>query len=219
MGTPPSEVGHEAQATLHRVALTRPFYLGRTEVTQGQWQAVMDSNPSAFRDCGVDCPVENVNYDEIADFLARLSRRSDLVYRLPTEAEWEYACRAGTSTPFSTGDNLTTDQANYAGDFPYPGFPEGVDRARTAPVASFPAKPWGFYDLHGNVWEWVEDFQCPYPEGPATGPLGICDSDRRVIRGGSWAFNADSARCGLRYTHRPHDRGPSLGFRVAFDAG
>lgn len=217
MGTSEDEIGHEAQEVLHRVEITKPFYLGRTEVTQRQWRAVMGSNPSAFQGCGLDCPVENVSFDEIDDFLARLSNRSGVFYRLPTEAEWEYACRAGTSTPFSTGENLSTDQANYAGDFPYPGFPEGIDREQTLAVASFRPNAWGFHDLHGNVWEWVQDFHCAYSAEPTTDPLATCDSELRVIRGGSWAFNADSSRCGLRYTHRPEDRGPSLGFRVAQD--
>jgi len=217
MGTPDSEVGHEAQERLHRVALTRPFYLARTEITQSQWMAVMSSNPSAFPECGPACPLENVNFHAIQEFIEKLSQLSGVRYRLPTEAEWEYACRAGTLTPFATGANLTTDQANYAGDFPYSGFPEGIDRQRPLPVASFPPNPWGFHDLHGNIWEWVQDDHCPYPEGSVEDPVGKCGSELKVIRGGSWAFNADSARCGLRYTHRPRDKGPSLGFRVARD--
>jgi formylglycine-generating enzyme required for sulfatase activity len=217
MGTPPSEVGREGQERLHRVQLTRSFYLSRTEVTQGQWIAVMGSNPSAFPDCGPDCPLENANLFAVEEFITRLSNLSGARYRLPTEAEWEYACRAGTQTPFSTGANLTTDQANYAGDFPYPGYPPGVDRARPTPVGSFPPNPRGFHDLHGNVWEWVQDEHCPYPEGPVTDPIAVCNAEFRVIRGGSWAFNADSARCGLRYTHRPQHKGHSLGFRVALD--
>jgi formylglycine-generating enzyme required for sulfatase activity len=218
MGTPPSEVGREAQERLHRVHLTRSFYLGRTEVTQAQWIAVMGSNPSAFADCGGDCPLENANLHAVEEFIGRLSKLSGVQYRLPTEAEWEYACRAGTRTPFSTGKNLTTDQSNYAGDFPYPGYPPGIDRGQPTPVGTFAPNPWDFHDLHGNVWEWVRDEHCSYPEGPATDPKAKCGTELRVIRGGSWAFNADSARCGLRYTHRPQDKGHSLGFRVAADA-
>jgi formylglycine-generating enzyme required for sulfatase activity len=214
MGSPESESGHEAVEVLHRVRLSRPIYLGRYEVTQGQWLQVMGSRPSHFADCGADCPVENVNAFEVEEFLARLRALGGRRFRLPTEAEWEYACRAGTTTPFSTGANLTTGQANYDGRYPYPGFPVGDFLDRPAPVGSYPPNPWGLFDLHGNVWEWCQDDFCPYPADGATDPLGTCSSGLRVIRGGSWTFNADSSRCAVRYTHRPQDRGPSLGFRV-----
>ncbi|MBI3449359.1 MAG: formylglycine-generating enzyme family protein [Acidobacteria bacterium] len=201
MGTPRSEPGREAQELQHDVTLTRPFYLGRTEVTQAQWALVMGSNPSAFQDCGPSCPVETVSAIRIDTFLARLDDLAGVRFRLPSEAEWEYSCRAGTRTAFATGEKLDTTQA-------------GFDRARPSPVASFPPNAWGLFDMHGNVWEWTGDEICPYPEGPSVDPVGRCASDRRVIRGGSWAFGADSARCGLRYTHHPEDSGYSLGFRL-----
>ncbi len=214
MGSPTGERGREPQEVLHRVQLTKPFYLGRYEVTQGQWQAVMGGNPSRFRECGSDCPVEDVSWHQAREFLELLGEASGERFRLPTEAEWEYACRAGTSTPFSMGEDLSSDDANYDGDPALAGWPPGLDRGRTTPVGTFAANPWGFHDLHGNVWEWTEDWHCAYPSGPIVDPVGDCEGGLRVIRGGSWHFGPDSARCALRYTHRPGDIGPSLGFRV-----
>jgi formylglycine-generating enzyme required for sulfatase activity len=218
MGSGPEEPGSVAEAadeTPHEVVLSHGFWIGRTEVTQEQWQEVMGSNPSQFPSCGPKCPVETVSYDDIQQFLARLERRSPgSRFRLPTEAEWEYACRAGTTTPFSTGRNLTTAQANYDGRYPYQGFPRGRFPGHPVPVASYPPNPWGLYDMHGNVWEWCEDWYGPYPQGQVTDPRGAVAGARRVIRGGSWYFNADSSRCALRYTHAPSDSGFSLGFRL-----
>jgi formylglycine-generating enzyme required for sulfatase activity len=220
MGSPATEPMREVQELLHAVRLSRPFYLGATEVTQEQWERVLGvgHRPSGAATCGARCPVENVSFDEVQDFLRRLNAKASGRFRLPTEAEWEYACRAGTTTPFATGSSLTTDEANFHGGHPYPGGKAGPYRGSPTPVGSFPPNAWGLFDMHGNVWEWCEDRYCPYVTGPATDPLGGCDSKLRVIRGGSFAFGADSARCALRYTHPPQDRGPSLGFRVARDA-
>jgi len=217
MGTPAGEVGREAGEVLHRVELGRPFYMGRFEVTQAQWQAVMGSNPSRFADCGGDCPVETVSYLDVERFLERLEALGGHRLRLPTEAEWEYACRAGTSTAFAFGETLSTVQANFDDSVPEPGAAAGEPLGATMPAGSFAPNRWGLHDLHGNVWEWTADDHCPYP-GDARGPLARCASGRKVIRGGSWHYGADSARCGLRYTHAPTDEGPSLGFRLARDA-
>jgi formylglycine-generating enzyme required for sulfatase activity len=140
-------------------------------------------------------------------------------YRLPTEAEWEYACRAGTVTPFFTGDALTTAQANYNGKEPYGKTASGQFRQRPTRAGGFPANAWGLHDMHGNVWEWTADWYGPYPEGDAANidPHGPAQGAKRVIRGGSWFFDANSARCGLRYTHSPQDKGFSLGLRLAAD--
>ncbi len=214
MGSPHDEVGREAQEVQHEVEITRSFYLGRTEVTQQQWRQVMGENPSTFTECGPDCPVEEVNWLQASEFLDRLGAVNGEIFRLPTEAEWEYACRAGTTTAFHSGDVLSTDQANYDGDPPVAGFPGGIDRGRTLPVATFEPNAWGLHDMHGNVWEFTRDWHCPYQLDEVIDPLGRCDSGLRVIRGGSWHFGADSARCALRYTHTSIDRGPSLGFRA-----
>jgi formylglycine-generating enzyme required for sulfatase activity len=213
MGTPEDVPGREPQEVRHRVQLTRAYYLGQYEVTQGQWRTLMDSNPSHFPGCD-RCPVERVNYFEVEEFIRRLNARSGPGFRLPTEAEWELACRAGGSGPFGHSSALDSRDANIDGTYPYAA-PIGPSRGRTTAVGQFAPNPWGLFDMAGNVWEWVQDRHCPYAEGPAVDPVGACASPYRVIRGGSWKFDGNSARCGLRYTHRPQDRGFSLGFRLA----
>jgi len=218
MGSPSSEVGRGSDELQHEVTISRPFFLGRFEVTQQEWRDVMGAAPSHFADCGLTCPVEQVNFLDIKDFLSRLNdAEGPFIYRLPTEAEWEYACRAGTVTPFSTGENLTTDQANYDGRFPYRSFAAGIFRGRPTPVGTLAANAWGVADMHGNLWEWTSDWYGPYPADTAVDPHGAPSGTFHVIRGGSWLFDANSARCALRYTHRPIDHGFSLGFRVAAD--
>jgi formylglycine-generating enzyme required for sulfatase activity len=218
MGSPATEVSRGADEVQHDVTLSAPFMIGRYEVTQREWKTVMGTSPSHFADCGPLCPVEQVSYFDVEEFLRRLNTGSRaLRYRLPTEAEWEYACRAGSTAPFATGKNLTTDQANYNGTFPYAGFPRGVYRQHPTPAGTFAPNAWGVADMHGNVWEWTSDWYGGYGAGPATDPHGPSSGEKKVIRGGSWYFDANSARCALRYTHAPADRGFSLGVRVAAD--
>jgi formylglycine-generating enzyme required for sulfatase activity len=214
MGTPPGEAQREPQETPHTVRLTKSVYLASYEVTEEQWIRVMGSNPSHFQPCP-SCPVERVSFVEVERFIDRLNRTATPGFRLPTEAEWEYACRAGGTLPFGARASLGSNDANIDGDYPY-GAPQGIARGRTVPVGSFPPNAWGLYDMSGNVWEWTGDWHCPYA-GDATDPVGRCDSGLRVIRGGSWKFDGGSARCGLRYTHRPQDSGYSLGLRLAHD--
>ncbi|MBI3401143.1 MAG: formylglycine-generating enzyme family protein [Acidobacteria bacterium] len=220
MGSASGEAGRNADETLHDVEVTRPFLLGQFEVTQQEWRAVMGASPSQNGNCA-RCPVENVSFFDVQQFLAKLNANpsATLRYRLPTEAQWEYACRARTTGPFSTGENLTTAEANYNGKFPYASFPAGESRGKTVPVGSFALSPWGLADMHGNVWEWTADWYGPYSESAAVNidATGSVSGDTRVIRGGSFMFDANSARCALRYTHAPQDKGPSLGFRVAAD--
>jgi len=219
MGTPLTEPQREVQETLHHVRITRPFYLGIHEVTQREWRAVIGTNPSTFAACGPDCPVERITFFDVQRLIAELDKRSGWPgFRLPTEAEWEYACRAGGGDAFGGSTTLSTDEANYDGRYPYAGGPPGRHRSSTTPVGRFAPNRWGLFDMSGNVWEWTADDHCPYPSGTVSDPVGSCGAAVKVIRGGSWFFGADSARCGLRYTHRPQDRGFSLGVRLAHDA-
>jgi len=218
MGSSPAEPADVRPAPIHNVEITRGFYLARYEVTQAQWQRVMGVNPSQFQQCGPRCPIETVTWYEVQDFLRQLSEITNAgPFRLPTEAEWEYACRAGTETPFSTGETLTTTQANFDGRMAYLEGSEGTFRGTPTPVGSFLPNPWGLYDMHGNVWEWTSDEYCPYATETVQDPIGRCASGLKNIRGGSWYFSASSARCGRRYTHAPSDRGFSIGFRVVMD--
>jgi len=205
MGTPATEKLREPQESLHRVTLSRAFYLAVHEVTQREWTRVMGVNPSNFPGCP-QCPVERVTYLDVQRFLERLNADGRWPgFRLPTEAEWEYACRAGGDKAYGAAAAITRAVANY-------------DGKKTTPAGSFPPNAFGLFDMSGNVWEWTSDDHCPYPAGAVTDPAGRCASGLKVIRGGSWRFGADSARCGLRYTHRPQDRGFSLGVRLAHDA-
>ena len=224
MGSATSEAGRNEDETLHDVTISKPFYIGQFEVTQQDWRAVMGTSPSTFKDCGARCPVESVTFEEVQQFIEKLNGRRpaggpSLRYRLPTEAEWEYACRAGTTGPFSSGENITTAQANYNGKFPYNAAAAGDYKQKPTPVGSFPLNPWGLADMHGNVWEWTADWYATYRDSSVDGidPHGPPSGDKRVIRGGSWYFDANSSRCGLRYTHAPKDKGFSLGFRLAAD--
>jgi formylglycine-generating enzyme required for sulfatase activity len=203
MGSPESERDREAQERRHAVSIAKPFYLGIHEVTQAEWTAVMGTHPSQAAGCA-RCPVERVNYHDIERFLARLNQRSTWPgFRLPTEAEWEYACRAGGTAAYGSGSTIDQARANIGGK-------------GTRPVGSYAPNAWGLFDMPGNVWEWTSDDYAPYP-GAVAPPTPAFTPDRKVIRGGSWLFGADSARCALRYTHRPQDSGPSLGFRLAHD--
>ncbi len=218
MGAAPgeAEAGSDEQPR-HRVKI-KAFSIGQYEVTQGQWQAVMGSNPSNFKQCGDNCPVETVSFDDIQMFIEKLNAKTGKAYRLPTEAEWEYAARAGTSTPFSTGDCINTRQANYDGNYDYNhcGAKTGVYLQKTAPVGSYPANPWGLYDMHGNVWEWT----CSAYTDQYDGNDRICTNSataRRAVRGGSWLYLPQSLRSADRYRYDPTFRTNYYGFRLAQD--
>ncbi len=194
MGSPSSEPKREDDERQHQVTLTRGFYLQTTEVTQGQWEAVMGNNPSRFKDCGPKCPVEQVSWDDVQEFVRKLNGRDGKTgYRLPSEAEWEYAARAGTTTPFAFGDCLSTGQANYDGNYPMPGCAKGEYRKTTVPADSFSPNKWGLYNMHGNVWEWCQDWYGDYPSEAVRDPKGPGSGSARVFRGGSWFNSAGTA--------------------------
>lgn len=155
MGSPSTEAERSAyEGPQHQVKVAA-FYMGKYEVTQGQWEFVMGNNPSNFK--GIDLPVENVSWEEAKEFCRKLSDKTGKAYRLPSEGEWEYACRGGRSTPFAFGSSLSSEEANFNGNYPYGGAVKGVYRGKTVEVGSYKANEFGLYDLHGNVWEWCED--------------------------------------------------------------
>lgn len=219
MGSPEDEPERANHETPHHVTLTNAFYMQATEVTQGQWRAVMGSNPSFFSRCGDDCPVELVSWDDVQVFIAALNTRGEGVYRMPTEAEWEYAARAGTTTPFHNGECLSADQANYRGDRPLENCPPGEYRGKPLPVASFPPNAWGLYDMHGNVREWVQDWDGNYPAKAVVDPTGPASGSRRVERGGSWFYHAGECRSAYRGSIRPGGTSYDLGFRLVLLPG
>ena len=215
MGSPPGEPERGEDEKQHRVTLSQGFYLGMHAVTQAQWQAVMGDNPSSFK--GKNRPVEQVSWDDCQEFLTKLSQRDGKRYGLPTEAEWEYACRAGTTTPFHFGVTIATEQANYNGNYPYNKGTKGIDREQTTPVGSFPPNAWGLFDMHGNVWEWCQDEYRPYGQINTKNILEIENMDEiaRVLRGGSWYTLAWYCRAADRFRLAPRRNGYDFGFRVA----
>ena len=219
MGSPPDEPQREPDERQYRVTVSKPFYFQTTEVTQAQWKKVMNGKPSHFKDCGDECPVEMVSWYDAREFIQKLNQMEGInKYRLPTEAEWEYASRAGTSTPFFTGNCVSTDQANYNGKKPMPNCPTGEFRKRTLRVASFPPNSWGLYDMHGNVWEWCQDwYSRKYPQVHVIDPKGPFRGALAVLRGGSWFSGARLVRSAYRRWEIPDYRTDAIGFRVARD--
>ena len=214
MGSPSNEPGRDSDETQHRVTLTRGYYLQTTEVTQGQWKAVMGSNPSHFKNCGDDCPVEQVSWNDTQDFIRKLNQKEGgNKYRLPTEAEWEYAARAGTQSRFSWGDDADCAKANY-GNVALLGECKGKNPGATAQVGSYPPNARGLYDMHGNVWEWCQDWKGVYPAGSVTDPTGPSSGSGRVYRGGSWLDYARYCRSAGRNSFDPGIRFTGLGLRL-----
>jgi formylglycine-generating enzyme required for sulfatase activity len=240
MGSPEKENEREDKELLHEVTITRPFYMGVSVVTQAEWQKVTTKNPSRFKagsGGGPDHPAENMTFDEAVDFCKKLSalaeeKKAGRTYRLPTEAEWEYACRAGTTTPFHYGTSLSSKQANFNGDFPYGGAAKGAYLRQTAKVGSYEPNAWGLYDMHGNVSQWCSDWYDPEyykkspkedPKGPEKGVMPTGYKSRstpgdgqfyRVIRGGSWVDEARGCRSAYRYRAMPHEAYQIIGVRV-----
>lgn len=216
MGSPESEPERfDDEGPRHEVTLTQGFWLFDTTVTQALWEAVMAGNPSHFQ--GPDRPVEMVSWNDCQGFIDTLNQRlPGLALGLPTEAQWEYACRAGTQTPFYFGDSITPEQVNYHGNYPYNHAPKGPYRGETVAVKTLPPNPWGLYEMHGNVREWCADYwRDYYPAEAQTDPTGPESGDSRVFRGGSWVHRARSVRAAFRSHSDPGFRDDVLGFRCA----
>jgi formylglycine-generating enzyme required for sulfatase activity len=232
MGSPPDEPERRPGEDQVEVTLTRGYWMGKYEVTQGQWKRVIGDFPGELTAGeGNDFPVYTVNFAEAQKFCQKLteqSRASDDLpeaweFRLPTEAQWEYACRAGTTTATSLGQRLSSKQANFQGK-PYNGAEEGPSLQRTAPVGSYPANPWGLHDVHGNVFEWCRDWhhaRLPGGVDPdlysagTTALVSETGSVSRVRRGGCWADEGWPCRSAFRVRFEPERRSDHIGFRIA----
>jgi formylglycine-generating enzyme required for sulfatase activity len=217
MGSPEG-AGETNEHPRHRVTVQR-FYIGKYEITQAQYRAVMGIKESAFK--GDNLPIELVSWDEAKEFCRKLSLMTGRGYRLPSEAEWEYACRAGTSTAFAFGDSLSSDQANFNGKHPFGEAADGIYRRKTVAVGSFEPNRWGLYDMHGNVSEWCEDwYHENYYGAPADGTPWITGGEKRqrVTRGGSWYVEAKNLRSAARDLSTPYLLFTHFGFRIAMAA-
>ncbi len=206
MGSDTSDEDHNDDETQYEANISKPFYLGKYQITQAQWEVVMGYNPSKIK--GHDLPVTNVSWDDCQKFINNLNADSEEYFRLPTEAEWEFACRAGTNTPFSFGDRITTVDAN-------------CDYKIRKPLAvgSYEPNSFGLYDMHGNVFEWCRDWYGVYPKRASTDPQGPTNGKDRVMRGGSFCVKASSVRSALRNSGSPNFQSNDLGFRIAQTIG
>ncbi len=227
MGSPASEAERSrSEGPQYSVRITQPFYMGVYEVTQAEYEDVMGSNPSHYSAVSGQntskFPVETVSWNDAVEFCRELSLKDGQTYRLPTEAEWEYACRAGTTPPFHFGSTLNGDKANVNGDKPYGTTTTGKSLKRTTTVGSYGANAFGLFDMHGNVMEWCEDAYDDSAYGKRSGttsdPKVTGDSTYRVLRGGSWLSNSGDARSAYRYGSTPDYRNSYFGFRVVFSA-
>ncbi len=203
MGSPISETGRTSNELEHEVTISKSFFLGKYEVTQAQWEAIMDDNPSS--EGGAKLPVTDVSHEDCQKFIKKLNEKTSGGFRLPTEAEWEYACRAGTKTPYAVGERFGKDQANFLDS----------KIGKPAVVGSYKSNAFGFHDMHGNVDEWCNDWYGPYAKEPILNPKGPPEGKYRVLRGGAFNFDASYQRSAIRNFIRPTDRDHNLGFRIA----
>jgi formylglycine-generating enzyme required for sulfatase activity/predicted Ser/Thr protein kinase len=223
MGSPDDEPGRSDAESPQHIVTIQPFFMGKFPITQSQWKAVtalpkvnidLNPDPSSFK--GANRPVECVSWDDAVEFCARLSKKMGKIYRLPSEAEWEYACRAGTTTPFYFGETITTDVANYNGNYIYALSPNGEYRQQTTDVGKFPPNPFGLFDMCGNIWELCQDeWHKNYDDAPADGSAWLVENNKyRLLRGGAWGNNPRYCRSANRFKSARDDRDNGVGFRV-----
>ena len=224
MGSPEDEPDREpilpgrgrTDETQHEVTISNDFFMQTTEITQLQWKTVMGDNPSYYSECGDNCPVEHISWDDVHIFIDKLNNRNEGTYRLPTEAEWEYTARAGTQTPYFFGECLSDSKANCNFSESTNGCPIGELRGKTIFVASFFPNAWGIYDMHGNVWEWCQDWYGQYPTTQISDPTGPSSGSLKVYRGGSWDVNANRCRSAFRNRWTSDIRAGTLGARLVY---
>ena len=218
MGSPTEEEGREATEGPQHQVIVKPFFMGKFAVTQAQYQEIMGNNPSRLK--REKHPVDSVNWNNAIEFCQKLTKKTGRTYRLPSEAEWEYACRTRTSTPFHFGQTIITDLANYNGSSTYADAPKGVYRNQTTEVGIFPSNAFGLYDMHGNVWEWCEDTRHNNYIGAPTDSSAWVDNNnqnQRVLRGGSWSNDPTFCRSAYRGFNKPDLISSGTGFRVVCD--
>lgn len=214
MGSPGDEPARDDDESQHEVRLTEGFWLADTCVTQQLYQAVVGNNPSDFK--GDELPVESVSWEDAQECIDRLNgMQVGLELCLPTEAQWEYGCRAGTDTPFSWGEQIDSTLVNFNGNSPYAGGKKCEYRKQTVPVQELPCNGWGLYQMHGNVWEWCADWYGEYPAEPVVDPVGSLQGNFRVLRGGSWFDDGGSCRSAYRGGGEPSSRDGVIGFRLS----
>jgi len=215
MGSPSDELGrYSDEGPQHQVTLTQPFYMQTTEVTQAQWEAVMGRNPSHFSGCST-CPVEKVSWNDVQDYITQMNLRGEGTYSLPTEAQWEYAARAGSTAAFYNG-GITETECGYDANLDAIGWYCYNSDSKTHPVAGKASNAWGLYDMSGNVYEWCQDWYSSsyYTSSGVTDPTGPSSGSTRVARGGFWSNGARSCRSAIRNSYFPDNRYYSLGFRL-----
>ena len=213
MGSPETEHGRADDEIPHEVTVTKSFFLQTTPVTQGQWKAVMGKNPSRFSYKGDDHPVESVSWYDCQKFIERLNSSGEYTYRLPTEAEWEYACRAGKLSSCSEGE-IVELFCDFDPTLNAVGWYCGNSDRATHLIAQKKPNPWGLYDMHGNVLEWCHDWYGEYPTTPQNDPIAGITGPGRVIRGGSWFSNSKSCRAAARFYWSPNAKSDFIGFRL-----
>ncbi|NES03575.1 MAG: SUMF1/EgtB/PvdO family nonheme iron enzyme [Okeania sp. SIO2F4] len=222
MGSPENEEGRfDSESPQHEVTL-QPFYMSKYPITQNQYQAIMGKNPSGFK--GGNRPVECVSWYDATEFCQKLSQKTGKNYRLPSESQWEYACRAGTTTPFYFGKTITSELVNYNGNYTYGNASKGKYRQQTTNVGSFPPNAFGLYDMHGNVWEWcADDWHKNYKGAPIDGSAWVENSEKKhltVMRGGAWFLIPDICRSAIRSNSNWRvNHINAVGFRVVCDSG